>query len=96
MPKRRGASREAHGIWKIILRLSLVAAAFATFASLSLAQSTNEGALRRQQVRQEVIDLAAVGYYPIDFANYPQSVLVAKQRLAAKRGAQEPATSKQQ
>ena len=80
---------------KTTLRMSLAAAVFAAFATLSLAQTANEGTLTRQQVRQEVIDLASVGYYPIDFANYPESVLAAKQRLAAKRGAQEPAASRQ-
>ena len=70
--------------WKICA----IAVALAPVATLSVAQTTAQGAVTRQQVRQEVVDMDAVGYYPIDWVHYPESVLAAQQRLDAKRGAQ--------
>ncbi|OLL31023.1 hypothetical protein BTH42_14740 [Burkholderia sp. SRS-W-2-2016] len=73
---------------KTTLKICAVAVALAPVATLSVAQTSSQGATTRQQVRQEVVDLTAVGYYPIDWVHYPESVLAAKQRLDAKRAAQ--------
>ncbi|MCC8395826.1 DUF4148 domain-containing protein [Paraburkholderia sp. MMS20-SJTR3] len=73
---------------KTTLKICAVAVALAPVAMPSVAQTSRQDAATRQQVRQEVVDLAAVGYYPIDWVHYPESVLAAKQRLDAQRAAQ--------
>jgi len=57
---------------------------------VSYAQSSHS-TLTRAQVRQELFDLEAVGYVPIaaDDENYPDDIVAAQERLAAKRLAEQ-------
>ncbi|AOL05755.1 MULTISPECIES: DUF4148 domain-containing protein [Burkholderia] len=54
--------------------------------SASYAQSSHS-TLTRAQVRQELFDLESVGYDPAagDGGNYPDDIVAAQERLAAKR-----------
>lgn len=67
-----------------------IAAATATLLlaapTVSYAQSSHS-TLTRAQVRQELLDLESVGYNPSigDGDNYPDDIVAAQERLAAKR-----------
>ncbi|MGU7814741.1 DUF4148 domain-containing protein [Burkholderia sp. AW49-1] len=70
--------------------IATIAAAIATVPlaapTASYAQSSHS-TLTRAQVRQELLDLESVGYNPStgDSDNYPDDILAAQERLAAKR-----------
>jgi hypothetical protein len=71
-------------------RAALVSALFSVTAmvpAVSFAQSVQQGAVTRAQVRQELVDLEALGYNPsrVGDATYPHDVEVAMRRLTAKR-----------
>lgn len=69
----------------------LLAAPSASYAQSS--QSTHS-TLTRAQVRQELLDLESVGYDPSagDGGNYPDDIVAAQERLAAKRVAERKRT----
>ncbi|HDR9802969.1 TPA: DUF4148 domain-containing protein [Burkholderia cenocepacia] len=55
--------------------------------TMSYAQSSSHSTLTRAQVRQELLDLESVGYNPTigDGDSYPDDIVAAQERLAAKR-----------
>ncbi|MPV57798.1 hypothetical protein CFB46_19955 [Burkholderia sp. HI2761] len=73
----------------IIVTIATVAAtatALLAAPTASYAQSSHS-TLTRAQVRQELLDLESVGYDPAagDGDNYPDDIVAAQERLAAKR-----------
>lgn len=73
----------------IIVTIATVAATATVLLALptaSYAQSSHSP-VTRAQVRQELIDLESVGYNPStgDGDNYPDDLVAAQERLAAKR-----------
>ncbi|CAG2316480.1 MULTISPECIES: DUF4148 domain-containing protein [Burkholderia cepacia complex] len=71
----------------IIVTIAAVAAtALLAAPTVSYAQASHS-TLTRAQVRQELLDLESVGYNPStgDGDNYPDDIVAAQERLAAKR-----------
>ncbi|WP_332112512.1 DUF4148 domain-containing protein [Burkholderia sp. IMCC1007] len=73
----------------IIVTIASIAAtttALLAAPAMSYAQSSRS-ALTRAQVRQELLDLESVGYNPSigDGDSYPDDIVAAQERLAAKR-----------
>ncbi|WP_246794367.1 DUF4148 domain-containing protein [Burkholderia perseverans] len=68
------------------LVVSTTAALLIAVPALSHAQAANQG-LTRAQVVQDLVDLESVGYQPShgNDSSYPNDILAAEQRLAAKK-----------
>jgi hypothetical protein len=69
-----------------IATVTATATALLAAPALSYAQSSHS-TLTRAQVRQELLDLESVGYNPSigDGDSYPDDIVAAQERLAAKR-----------
>ncbi|AOK19718.1 hypothetical protein WT26_28065 [Burkholderia cepacia] len=74
------------------LVVTAAAAVLLAAPALSFAQSA-KSPVTRAQVLQELIDLESVGYNPArgESVNYPDDILAAQERLAAKRLAERKA-----
>ena len=66
---------------KSIIQTAVLAAIVAVPA-MSFAQ-TQQQPLTRAQVRQQLVDLRAVGYDPRDWVHYPENIQAAQARLDA-------------
>ncbi|RQS61524.1 DUF4148 domain-containing protein [Burkholderia sp. Bp8963] len=73
-------------IFVTIATVSAAAAVLLATPAVSFAQSS-KSTVTRAQVRQELLDLESVGYNTSsgDGGNYPEDILAAQDRLAAKR-----------
>ncbi|RQV08154.1 DUF4148 domain-containing protein [Burkholderia cenocepacia] len=72
----------------LVVTIATVAAtALLAAPTVSYAQSSSHSTLTRAQVRQELLDLESVGYNPSigDGDSYPDDIVAAQERLAAKR-----------
>ena len=72
------------------LTMSTVAAALMLVPGAAFAQASKGEQVTRAQVKQELADLVATGYRANSarYNSYPNDVLAAEMRLAAKRSAQ--------
>ena len=70
-----------------ITAVATTAIALLAAPTMSYAQSSSHSTLTRAQVRQELLDLESVGYNPSigDGDSYPDDIVAAQERLAAKR-----------
>nr|WP_277625822.1 DUF4148 domain-containing protein [Burkholderia cenocepacia] len=92
MPQvRRIATKPSEEIVKSLIvtiaAVTTTATALLAAPTLSYAQSSSHSTLTRAQVRQALLDLESVGYNPSigDGDSYPDDIVAAQERLAAKR-----------
>ena len=80
----------------IPLTIVAFAAALVLVPGASFAQTSNSVHITRAQVIQELADLEAVGYRPVIAPKnniYPDDIIEAQERLAAKRAAKQNSTA---
>jgi hypothetical protein len=86
------SSTASPGVWIMNMSLTMVAvaAALAALPGASFAQASNGDQISRAQVKQELADLVSVGYQANSarYNTYPNDILAAQTRLAAKRAVQ--------
>ncbi|HEY1611955.1 MAG TPA: DUF4148 domain-containing protein [Paraburkholderia sp.] len=63
-----------------------VLAALVAVPAISFAQAQQQP-LTRAQVREQIVQLRAVGYDPRDWADYPENIQAAQARLSAEQAA---------
>ncbi|MBS2129584.1 DUF4148 domain-containing protein [Burkholderia thailandensis] len=82
----RAETNTLEDIVKSIVIIAAAATVLLAAPALSFAQSS-PSPLTRAQVRQELLDLESVGYNPSlgDGDDYPDDIIAAQERLAAKR-----------
>lgn len=70
---------------KSIVQAAVLAAVIAVPA-ISFAQAQQQQQpLTRAEVRQQLVDLRAAGYDPLDWGNYPENIQAAQARVDAAR-----------
>ena len=83
---------------KMPLRILTFAAVLLVVPDASFAQTLQSAHVTRAQLKSELADLESVGYRPALVRNntYPDDIIDAQNRLAARRAAEQSSTTPQQ